>query len=444
MKRIISIICVLVSLIMLCTIQYKKNYSAIAEFRAPELQTINPQFITIHNTDCDNSVKNITSKENLDSSLYASASCLLDVASGRVLFAKNADTTLPMASTTKIMTCILAIESGKLQDTVTVSKYASTMPDVQLNMKEGEQYVLNDLLYSLMLESHNDTAVAIAEHIGGSVEGFAAMMNNKAAELGCWNTSFVTPNGLDADNHFTTARELCNIAAYALCNQTFKEIIATGSHTFTDISGKRSYTVNNHDSFLSMYEGALGIKTGFTGKAGYCFVGAAAKNNETLVSAVLASGWPPHKTYKWSDTKSLMDYGFNNYSTVKLLSGTYSSESAPLTDNPIPNQTDSSTIRLCPLSIHDENNMSTSLQKKLDISFNADCSLPLCASDIVTVALELPDYINAPVAEGEIIGTASLCLNNEDVAEFPITANKEIPALSLSDITGIILKLFMI
>ena len=128
-----------------------------------------------------------------------------------------------MASTTKIMTCILALEKGSPKDIVTVSKYAASMPDVQLNMQSGEQFRLADLLYSLMLESHNDTAVAIAEHIGGSVKGFAKLMNQKAAELGCNKTHFVTPNGLDSDKHYTTAYELCLIADYALKNSDFRK-----------------------------------------------------------------------------------------------------------------------------------------------------------------------------------------------------------------------------
>ena len=130
--------------------------------------------------------------------LYAQSAVLMDADSGRILYGKNMEETRPMASTTKIMTCILALERADLEDTVEVSAYAASMPDVQLNIRQGEQYRLGDLLYSLMLESHNDSAVAIAEHVGGTVEGFADLMNEKAASLGCENTWFITPNGLDA------------------------------------------------------------------------------------------------------------------------------------------------------------------------------------------------------------------------------------------------------
>ena len=143
------------------------------------------------------------------SDLYAQSAVLMDADSGRILFAKSGQKERPMPSTTKIMTCILTLENGNLSDTVAVSKNAAGQPEVKLGMKEGESYVLKDLLYSLMLESHNDSAVAIAEHIGGSVEGFAGLMNEKAEELGCFHTYFITPNGLDARDqqgiHHTTA-----------------------------------------------------------------------------------------------------------------------------------------------------------------------------------------------------------------------------------------------
>lgn len=243
------------------------------------------------------------------SSLNAKAACLIDADSGMVLFAKNADEKLPMASTTKIMTALIALESSDLSDTITFSAHAASMPDVQLNAMSGEQFTLRDLLYSLLLESHNDTAVAIAEHVSGSTEAFADKMNEKAVELGLSSTHFVTPNGLDADEHYTTAKELCLIASYALQNQTFCKIIRTPAHSFANRTNTKQYHVTNHDAFLTNYAGAIGIKTGFTCNAGYCFCGAAKRGDITLISSVLACGWPPHKTYKWTDTKKLMDYG---------------------------------------------------------------------------------------------------------------------------------------
>lgn len=159
-------------------------------------------------------------KEELQ--LYAQAAVLLDADSGRVLYGKNENEVLPMASTTKIMTCIVALEYGNVDDIIEVSAYAASMPKVKLYVKQGEKYRLGDLLYSLMLESHNDSAVVIAEAIGGSIEGFAEMMNQKARDIGCYDTYFITPNGLDAivnetgKIHSTTARDLAKIMAYCV------------------------------------------------------------------------------------------------------------------------------------------------------------------------------------------------------------------------------------
>ncbi len=254
-------------------------------------------------------------------SLYAQSAVLIDGDSGRVLFSKAGKEQKPMASTTKIMTCILALELGNMEDTATASSYAASMPQVHLGVSSGEEFRLKDLLYSLMLESHNDAAVVIAEHIGGSVEGFAALMNEKARELGCKNTYFITPNGLDAQDetgeHSTTAEDLAHIMKYCIMDSPkkdeFLEITQTVSYSFTDLAGSRSFSCNNHNAFLRMMDGALSGKTGFTGKAGYCYVGALNRDGRTFIVALLACGWPNNKTYKWSDTKKLMTYGLENY-----------------------------------------------------------------------------------------------------------------------------------
>lgn len=274
-----------------------------------------------------------TIEEIKESTLYAQSAVLMDAESGRILYGKNEEDVLPMASTTKIMTLLVALEEGNLEDVVTVSSYAASMPDVQLNIREGEQYYLKDLLYSLMLESHNDSAVAIAECVAGDIESFARKMNQKAKEIGCENTTFITPNGLDATAtmtgrdgtqrevmHSTTAEDLAKIMSYCITKSehkdTFLEITQTPSYTFSDMDGNRTFSCRNHNSFLYMMEGAVSGKTGFTGKAGYCYVGALKRDNKTLVVALLACGWPNNKTYKWKDTTKLMEYGLENYEYV--------------------------------------------------------------------------------------------------------------------------------
>ena len=227
-----------------------------------------------------------------DLDLKSKSAVLIDGNTGRILYGKNENEKMPMASTTKIMTCIVALESGKMNQIIKVSSKAASMPKVKMYAKKGEQYYLKDLLYAMMLESFNDAAMIVAEGIGGSQEEFAKMMNKKAKEIGAKNTQF-------------------------------NEITNTKSYSFTDVSAKRSITVNNKDMFLAMDNEAIGIKTGFTGKAGYCFVGAVKSNGRHFVSCVLACGWPPNKSYKWKDTTTLMNYGKREYNRKKIIaSGT--------------------------------------------------------------------------------------------------------------------------
>lgn len=231
-----------------------------------------------------NKVSEENKKEELE--LYAISAVLMDGDSGRVLYEKNGDEIRAMASTTKIMTLIVALENADLEDEVIVSKKASIQPDVQLGIREGEKYRLGDLLYSLMLESHNDAAVAIAEHVAGTVEDFAKLMNEKALDIGCYDTHFITPNGLDAEEdveissekggkevvkikHSTTAKDLARIMKYCIAqspkSEDFLNITRTGNYTFSCISdGGRSYSCNNHNAFLTMMDSALSGKTGKT------------------------------------------------------------------------------------------------------------------------------------------------------------------------------------
>ena len=274
-------------------------------------------FVLIVNTDYTDAKELISEPEQL----YALSACLMDADSGRVLFEKEGDVHRANASTTKIMTLILTLERTDPQETVTVSDRAARQPDVQLNINSGEEYRLEDLCYSLMLESHNDSAVAIAEHVGGSVEGFAILMNEKAAELGCGQTYFITPNGLDESDgtnfHGTSAIDLAKIMSYCIVRSPkadeFLKITRTQSYSFQDLSGKRSFTCQNHNAFLQMMDGALSGKTGFTADAGYCYVGALEREGRIFVVALLGCGWPNNKTYKWKDCKKLFSYGIENY-----------------------------------------------------------------------------------------------------------------------------------
>ena len=332
--------------------------------------------------------------------LYARSAVLMDADTGRILYEKNGEEVLPMASTTKIMTLLVTLENADLEGTVTVSSYAASMPDVQLNIREGERYRLKDLCYSMMLESHNDAAAAIAEHVGGSVEGFASMMNQKARDLGCYHTYFITPNGLDAEDehgvHSTTAEDLARIMRFCMQNDTFLSITRKPSWNFTDLDGTRSFTVNNKNAFLNMMEGALTGKTGFTNDAGYCYVGALEREGKRLIVALLACGWPGNRTWKWSDTQTLMNYGLDTYHHETI---------------------GEEMIRMEPAAVQDGRKESVELRADI-----GTVQMLLKEDDLFRIETDRPSELQAPVEAGEIVGTVAYYLNNEIVDIFPVYA----------------------
>ena len=306
---------------------------------------------------------------------------LMEAESGRVLWEKNAEAPLPNASTTKIMTCLIALESGMLDDTVTVSPNAASKPETRMGLSAGEKIKLRDLLYPMMLESANDAAVAVAEHIAGSEEEFCDMMDERALEIGAMDTDFETANGLDRDGHHSTAMDMARITAYALENEDFREIISAPSATVK--SDRRTYTVANKDRLLKEYDGAIGVKTGFTGLAGQCFVGAAERDGMTLISVVLGSGWGSSgKERKWIDTKNLLNYGFENFELYTLAeAGDFVSE----------------------VSVKGayEDNVETEISKKVVI--------PLTVEERMGIKTEInvPMEINAPIEKGQTVGELS-------------------------------------
>ena len=347
--------------------------------------------------------------EGTPENLYARSAVLMDADTGRILFGKNDNEVMPMASTTKIMTLLVTLEHADLDEIVEVSARAASMPDVQLHIREGERYRLQDLCYSLMLESHNDSAVAIAEHVGGTVEGFAAMMNQKAKHLGCYHTYFITPNGLDAEDehgkHSTTARDLARIMRCCIKNETFLSITREPSWTFTDMDGNRSFTVQNKNAFLQMMEGALTGKTGFTNEAGYCYVGALERGEKRLITVVLACGWPNHKTWKWMDTKALMNYGLEDYHKETV---------------------GSDRMALEPVSVMDG--------QKEKVEILTDAALEdflLKEDDELTMEVLVPDILKAPVQAGKLVGSVVYYINGQIVDLFPVYTASEVKKIDL-------------
>ncbi len=243
-------------------------------------------------------------------SLNSECAILVEADTGKVLYSKNPDVRHANASTTKIMTAILALENSKLSEKVKTSAYAASQEPTKLYFKRGERFYMRDMLYSLLLPSHNDTAVAIAEHIGGSVKKFVAMMNEKAVELGCSNTHFATPNGLDAGlAHYTTARDMSKIACYAWKKSQIRKIVKTRTKTIQNLKGKSYRLVSTNRLLNEKMPGVRGMKTGFTNKAGQCFVGVVqGLNGKTYISVTFGA-----KTSdgRWADARKLLTYARN-------------------------------------------------------------------------------------------------------------------------------------
>ena len=339
---------------------------------------------------------NVTNAENTSiDGLYSMSAAVIDGDTGRVLYEKNGKDIRPMASTTKIMTLIVALEYGNMDDIVTVSSYAAKMPDVQLGIKEGEQYKLKDLYYSLMLESHNDVAVAIAEHIGGDVENFALMMNNKAKELGLNNTYFITPNGLDSTDsngtHSTNAIELGLIMKYCVFESTqkdtFIDICQTRNYSFQDYDNNRSFSVHNKNSYLDMMEGVIAGKTGFTADAGYCYVAAVKRDDKTFIIALLGCGWPHNKSYKWIDSDKLLNYCFENYDNTEI-----TSQNTPMKIIEVPDGTPNDYI---------------------NTYINEYLSIICCKDDVVKLKYNIPLKLAPPINKCDIVGNIKIIINGE-------------------------------
>jgi D-alanyl-D-alanine carboxypeptidase (penicillin-binding protein 5/6) len=235
----------------------------------------------------------------------AAAAILMDVESGRVLYEQNADARMKIASTTKILTALVAIREGNLSDVVTVSREAAYTEGSSMYLKEGEQQTLETLLYGLMLCSGNDAAVAIAEHISGSTAGFARRMNETAQEIGMENSSFANPNGLDHEQHYSTARDMARLACEAVQNETLVRIVSTRSVT----TGGR--TMTNHNKLLGYMDGCIGLKTGYTRASGRTLVSCVERNGQRLVAVTLQDG------NDWADHQSLFEYGFSTYPAAR-------------------------------------------------------------------------------------------------------------------------------
>lgn len=327
----------------------------------------------------------------------AKAAVLIEAKSGRILYGKNENLRRGMASTTKIMTAIVALEHIRLDKPVTVAPAAVGIEGSSVYLSAGEVTTAETLLYALMLQSANDAAAALAFEVAGGIEDFALLMNEKAAALGLRDTHFMNPHGLDDENHYTTAYELAKIAAYGLQNEEFAKIVSTRKKTIPLHDSEISRLLVNHNRLLRSYDDIIGVKTGFTKKCGRTLVSAAERDGVRLICVTLDDG------DDWRDHRALLDYGFSLYENVKL------AEAGALRyDIPVCGGT----------------------KDRVAVANTSELSavLPRVRGGL-TVKTELPRFLYGGVTRGELLGRAVFFMNGAEIASAELFAAEDVPCL---------------
>ncbi|HEY8349729.1 MAG TPA: D-alanyl-D-alanine carboxypeptidase family protein [Clostridia bacterium] len=339
-------------------------------------------------------------------SINAMAAVVVEESTGRILYEKNALQKRSIASTTKIMTALVALENANVEDVVTVSKRAASIGGSVAGLRHGEKYTLRELLYALLIISANDAAIAIAEHVGGSVEGFAVMMNKRAKSLGAVNSNFVTPHGLDRENQYSTAYDVALITIEALKHPLFREIVSTVS---SYIPG---HNLHNTNELLGTYPGADGVKTGYTGKAGRCLVSTAQRNGMRLISVVLGS---PTRSARAEASRKLLDYGFENYRMYRLMSKG---------------------------DVYAKIPVYRGVTEYVELKTDRDIVLPLSRkeAEALEVREHVPDVVNAPVYAGAVSGYVEFVLDGRVLAQNVLKAGEDIRKTNYLDYLELIFR----
>ncbi len=339
----------------------------------------------------------------------AEAAALIDVTSGRVLYERDGHKKLPMASTTKIMTAIIAIERGQPGDIVTASLRAEGVIGSSIYLQAGERLTLEELLYGLMLQSGNDAAVAIAEHIGKDYDDFIRMMNRKAVNVGAFRSNFVNPHGLHDKEHYTTAEDLAKITAYALKNPYFSRIVATKQRKIPWWGRDYSRVLYNKNKILWQVKGGDGVKIGFTRKSGRCLVASATREGWQLASVVLNCG------PMWEESKALLEYGFSTFEPVTFFEKGQGMGTLEVVNGK---------------------------NKRANIIIDEILRVPLTEEERPRVELvrDVEDFIVAPVIEGQIVGSVKVMLDGAELTRANIVCEGDIPERDIKDIIPIILR----
>ena len=340
----------------------------------------------------------------------AGGAVLIDADSGLVLFGQDENRLLPMASTTKVMTALIALERASLSDMVTAGKNASGVPGTSLYLSEGETLTLEQMLYGLMLRSGNDAAVAIAEHVAGSVPAFAALMNEKAARLNA-EARFVNPHGLDAEGHAITALGLARVMRAAMCNPDFRRITATKRKIIPWVGNEYSRVLENKNRLLKTYEGATGGKTGFTRRAGRCLVFSAERDGLSLIGAVL-------NCPTWFDTATLLlDYGFENFRPESVF------------------KAGETVARLA---------VKGGVAEAVAVVAGGPLRAAVRVGSAVETGVHLPDGIEAPVSAGQVLGDARLLCGGRELARCDLVAAADVPRRSFGQSVRRLLRLWVL
>ncbi len=341
--------------------------------------------------------------------ISAKSAILYEPVTKTVVFEKNSRQKLPMASTTKIITAITAIENMNVNDIVTTSKKAADVEGSSIWLEEGEKQTLENMLYGLMLSSGNDAAIAIAEHKG--YEEFIKLMNDTVKKAGATSTILKNPNGLDEDGHYTTAYDMALISAYAMKNDKFREIVSTKEKVIPWEGHQWGRTLKNHNKLLRLYEGANGIKTGFTKKDGRCLVSSAKRNGVELICVTL------NAPNDWNDHIKMLDMGFSLYKGEKI---TLENKCAEV------NRGEEAKVTLIP---------------------ERDVVLPTKEGDNISVKYNVSSNINAPVYAGEIKGCAEIYINNTLIDTVNYVANKSVNEIKIKTfkeiLSGLLYALFI-
>ena len=344
-----------------------------------------------------------------------------DRISKSMIIGKNEDVKSAMASTTKIMTTIVILEKADLNEKVTVSAKAGGTGGSRLGLKRGDKASVRDLLYGLMLRSGNDAAVALAEHVGGSVKGFAELMNEKAIELGLTNTHFVTPHGLDDANHYTTALELAKLTDYAMDNEIFAKIVGTKSTTI--YINNQSRQINNTNELLGVLNGVVGVKTGFTNNAGRCLVTETKRNNMDIITIVLGADTKKDRT---KDSVNLIEYTFSKYKMYNL------EEQIIKEFNKWKNINEKRILII----------KGKTSNPKLALGAIEKATIPICDNDKIEYSINALTEVEAPVEQWNVMGTLTVKINGEILENIDIVNVNEVQKRDWKDYFKIVLNRF--